>query len=338
MLELDGSRGEGGGQVLRTALAAAAVTGTAFRMVRIRARRPRPGLAPQHLAAVQAAAAIADGEVDGADRGSVELTFVPGALRPGSHRIDIGTAGSACLVAQLCLLPLRAAHAPSTVTVTGGTHNRNAPPADFLQRTFLPLVARTGDSCRLDLERHGFEPAGGGRLVLRVTPTRRPGPLVATDTGPARMGLARALVSQLPRQVAGRELRVLAAELGWPRDRLHIEQVEADGPGNVLLLEIELAGITEVICAFGRPGLPAEEVARQAIVQARRHLEGAAPVGEHLADQLLAPLALGGGGRFRTVEPTSHFVTNVEVLRRFVDVPISWDRDDDGSVLVAVGT
>lgn len=336
MLELDGSHGEGGGQILRTALAAAVTTTTAFRIVRVRAGRRRPGLLPQHLAAVRAAVAISDAEVDGATPGSQQLTFVPRALHPGHHHVEIGTAGSACLVAQLALTALRHAHSPSTVTVVGGTHNPHAPPADFLQRTFLPLIERTGGRCQLRLERHGFQPAGGGRLTLRVEPTTRPAPLTLVDDAPPRPGRARALISQLPRHVAERELRTVAAELAWPTELLSIEEVEADGPGNVLLLEIERPELTEVLTAFGRPGVPAERVARQAVTQARHRLRSPVPVGPEVADQLLAPLALTAGGTFRTIAPTTHFTTNAHTLRSFMGSCVDWTVQPDESRLVTV--
>ncbi len=337
MLEIDGAHGEGGGQILRTALAVAATTGTPCRIVRIRAGRGRPGLLAQHLAAVRMAATIADAEVAGATLGSSELTFVPRRLCPGEHTVDVGTAGSACLVAQVALTPLLHAPRRSTVRVSGGTHNRAAPPAEFLQRTFLPVLAQTGVRAELRLERHGFEPVGGGRVTLRVEPARRWVPLTLTGVGPARPGTARALLSRLPRHVGDRELDVVARELGWPREQLRVEEVRAAGPGNILLLEVERPAVTEVVSAVGLRGVAAEEVARRAVSAARQALAHGPPVGPHLADQLLVPLALGGGGTFRTTTPTTHFTTNVHTLRRFVDTPITWTSDDDGTTVVHVG-
>lgn len=337
MLELDGSYGEGGGQIVRTALAAALTTATPFRIHGIRARRPRPGLRAQHLAAVRAAAAVSDAQVDGADLGSRRLTFEPRGLHTGDHRIDVGTAGSATLIAQMLLVPLLHAPGPSTVTVTGGTHNRRAPPADFLARAFLPLVNRSRGSGTLRIDRHGFEPAGGGRITLTVRPAGPPTPLDLIDAGPVRRTAARALLARLPRHIADRELAVVAAGLGWPDEALHVEEVDADGPGNALLLELERDRITEVVCAFGRRGLPAEQVAHRAVARARHYLSADIPVGPYLADQLLLPLAFAAGGSFRTVPPTSHFITNVHTLQRFMAVPVTTTPQPDGSVLVAVG-
>jgi RNA 3'-terminal phosphate cyclase (ATP) len=250
----------------------------------------------------------------GAVRGSQGLTFVPRTPVAGHHTIDIGTAGSVCLVAQLALVPLLNAPSPSSVTVVGGTHTRHAPPADCLQQTFLPQVTRTGGRVELRLERHGFEPAGGGRITLMIDHAQRTTPLTLDGTGPVRLGRARALLSQLPYHIGRRELHTIATELDWPQDQLSIEHVVADGPGHVVLLEIERAGVTEVISAVGRPGgLPAEQVAQQAVVQARRYLASTAPVGPLLADQLLVPLVLGAGGTYRTIELTT--TTNAHVLR-----------------------
>ncbi len=193
MPELDGSYGEGGGQILRTALVASIVTGTPVRIRRIRAARPRPGLRPQHLAAVRAAAAVAE-----------------------------------------------------------------------------------------------------------------------------------------------RELAVVTGALGWPGDRTVIDEVEADCPGNVLLLELERGPVTEIVSSVGRRGLPAEEVARRAVAGARQRIATMAPVGPHLADQLLVPLALGAGEAVSTVALTRHFTTNAHTLARFFDTPVTWTRQPDGTVLVQV--
>lgn len=249
----------------------------------------------------------------------------------------MGTAGSACLVAQMLSVPLLEAAGPSAVTVTGGTHNRHAPPAEFLQRAFLPLLSRTGGRTELQLDRHGFEPAGGGRITLSTEPAAETLPLRLTALGPVRSTTARVLLARLPRHVGERELGMVRDELGWPATALTIEEVEADGPGNALVLEIEHPQTTAVFCSFGRPGLPAEEVAEQAVEQARRHLNATVPVGPHLADQLLVPLALRAGGVFRTVEPTDHFTTNVHTLQQFTDTMIEVTRQPDGGVLVRVG-
>src|SRR5437867_958993 len=174
MLLIDGSQGEGGGQILRTALGLSLVTGTPIRIEKIRAGRAKPGLLRQHLTAVNAATAIGAVDVEGATLGSQELTFRPGTVKPGEYRFAVGTAGSTGLVLQTVLPPLLTAPGPSTLTLEGGTHNPTAPPFDFLARAFLPLISRMGPSATARLERPGFYPAGGGQMHRVDHPGRNP--------------------------------------------------------------------------------------------------------------------------------------------------------------------
>jgi RNA 3'-terminal phosphate cyclase (ATP) len=170
MLTIDGSFGEGGGQIIRSSLALSLITGKAFRVYNVRAGREKPGLKPQHLMAVKAAAEIGRAQVDGASVGSREFTFIPGEVKTGEYRFSIGTAGATMLVLQTVLPPLMIATEPSVITLEGGTHNKHAPPFDFLQKTFLPLVNSTGPHVQLELERYGFYPPGGGRVNVYIEP------------------------------------------------------------------------------------------------------------------------------------------------------------------------
>ena len=332
MLIIDGSQGEGGGQVLRTALALSLVTGAPFRIEKIRARRAKPGLLRQHLTAVSAAVAVGSAEVEGASLGSPSLVFRPGAVKPGEYRFAIGTAGSTGLVLQTVLPALLTAGAPSTLTLEGGTHNPAAPSFDFLARAFLPLVQRMGPRVDATLDRPGFYPAGGGQCTFRIAPAPRLDPLTLLERGAIVRRRARALVARLPRQIADRELAVVRARLGWSEEELEAVVVdgEARGPGNVLLLEIESEHVTELFSGFGQVGVRAEAVAERAVDEARRYLAAGVPVGPHLADQLLMPLALAGGGAFRTTGLSSHSRTNLDVIRAFlaIRVFVTGDRDD----------
>ncbi|MFO1010300.1 MAG: RNA 3'-terminal phosphate cyclase [Planctomycetota bacterium] len=320
MLTIDGSQGEGGGQVLRTSLALALVTGTPFRIEKIRAGRERPGLLRQHLTAVQAAARVGSAEVLGAELGSKALEFRPGAVNAGRYRFAVGTAGSAGLVLQTVLPALLCADGPSTLELEGGTHNPLAPPFDFLQRVFAPLLARMGASLELALERPGFFPAGGGRFVARVEPARALRPLVLEERGALRSRRARALVANLPAKIGALELEVVRKRLRWREDECAVEVVERSaGPGNALLLEVEHEHVTELVSAFGEKDVRAATVAERAVRELERHLASDVPVGEHLADQLVLPLALARGGSFVTSEPSSHLATNLQVVERFVD-------------------
>lgn len=324
MLTIDGSRGEGGGQILRTSLGLSLVTGRAFRIVRIRAGRAKPGLRHQHRTAVQAAARVGNAEVEGAEVGSMELTFVPGAVAAGEYEFSVGTAGSAALVLQAVLPALLTASRPSRLTLEGGTHNPFAPPFDFLAKTFLPIVNRMGPRVTAKLERPGFYPAGGGEMHLTIEPCAGLGRIELTRRGEVRRQQARAVVANLPRHIAERELSVIQRELGWDASCLHVEQIsEAHGPGNVVIIEIESEEITEVFTAFGQRGVRAETVAQRAVREVRRYLAANVPVGEHLADQLLVPMALAGGGVFETLEPSQHARTNIEVLREFLDCEVA---------------
>ncbi|HEY8368592.1 MAG TPA: RNA 3'-terminal phosphate cyclase [Thermodesulfobacteriota bacterium] len=335
---IDGSQGEGGGQVLRTALALSVVTRTPFRIERIRARRPRPGLLRQHLAAVRAAAEICGATVRDADLGSTAITFDPGPVTPGGYRFAVGSAGSACLVLQTVLPPLLTAAGVSTLTLEGGTHNPAAPPFDFLAKAFLPLVGRMGPRIEASLERYGFFPAGGGRFTVRIEPVPRLGRLDLGERGEITGRRARVLVANLPRTIAEREAAVLRAALGWEPQAYTIETIEGSpGPGNVVMLEVAAEYVTEVFTGFGQRGVRAEAVAAGAAEACRTWLAAGVPVGEHLADQLLVPLALAGGGSFRTLPLSLHATTNIAVVRRFLDLPIRTTPAEDGTVLVEVG-
>ena len=338
MLTIDGSMGEGGGQVLRSALALSVITGTPFRIQNIRANRDRPGLRRQHLTAVNAAARICGGTVDGAEVGSRGLTFRPGTLTPGDYHFDIGSAGSTTLVLQTVLPPLLRAGGPSTLVLEGGTHNPGGPPADFLERAFLPVIRRMGPRVHLAVERPGFAPAGGGRLIVTVEPAPTLARVDLNDRGTVRRRHARAVVAGLPVSIAERELKVVAERTGWSPDELSVQQLpDAYGPGNVLLLEIESEHVTEVFSAVGRRGVRAERLAQTAADEASRYLAAGVPVGDCLADQLLLPFALARGGSYRTLRLTRHSETNIAVIRLFLDVPIAAETVAEDVVQVGVG-
>jgi RNA 3'-terminal phosphate cyclase (ATP) len=321
-LLIDGSRGEGGGQILRSSLALSILTGRPFRIYDIRANRPKPGLRRQHLTCVLAAAAISGATVTGAVVDSHDVTFVSKALRGGDYHFNVGSAGSTMLVLQTILPPLMTADTPSTITLEGGTHNFGAPPFPFLAKTFLPLINRMGPRVELRIERAGFAPRGGGRAVVQITPAPLK-PLHLLARGPLRRTLARATIAGLPRSIAERELQLVARVLNLAARDLAVEELPADqGPGNVVTVEVESEHVTEVFTAFGAKGIGAEEVARDAARQAKRYIAADVPVDEHLADQLLLPLALAKGGSYLTGDLSLHASTNIETLRQFIDVAI----------------
>src|SRR5437867_7015012 len=223
MITIDGSEGEGGGQILRTALALSLVTGQPFRIERIRARRQKPGLLRQHLTAVEAAKSVGCAEVSGAAINSQVLEFRPGPVTPGNYRFAVGTAGSATLVLQTVLPSLLSASGRSTLTLEGGTHNPLAPPFNFLARSFMPLIHRMGPNVELELRRPGFFPAGGGKFHARIEPVKRLTRFDLLERGAIRQQRARAILSKLPAQVAERELTVVREQLGWRENDCGVE-------------------------------------------------------------------------------------------------------------------
>jgi RNA 3'-terminal phosphate cyclase (ATP) len=328
MIEIDGSAGEGGGQILRTALGLSLVTGQAFRITKIRARRKKPGLMRQHLTAVCAAAEIGGAAVHGAEIGSRDLVFTPAAIRPGSYHFSIGTAGSCTLVFQ-CILPaLLVAGGPSELVLEGGTHNPMAPPFDFLERTFLPLLHQMGAKVLATLDRPGFYPAGGGRMKITVEPAATLLPLELLSLADISFSV-RAVCAQLPSHIGRRELGVVQDKLHTPDEKSEEVQLDQYGPGNVLSIFVRSDRLTETFTGFGQKNVSAEKVAMGTIQQVRNYIQAESPVGPHLADQLLIPMALAGSGCMRTGRPTNHTLSNIEVIRRFLDVDFQLSRVSD---------
>ncbi|HET8798979.1 MAG TPA: RNA 3'-terminal phosphate cyclase [Thermoanaerobaculia bacterium] len=339
LIVLDGSQGEGGGQVLRTALALSIITGRPFRIENIRAKREKPGLLRQHLTAVQAAAQVGEASVDGAELGARSLAFVPTGVRAGDYRFSIGTAGSTTLVLQTVLVPLLLADAPSTLVIEGGTHNPSAPPFEFLERAFLPLLRRMGAEIELTLVRPGFYPAGGGAIQVRIAPARSLRPLIVEERGAIAERRVRAVVANLPYEIAQREVRAAAGELEWGEETQEAHTITGSaGPGNTVSITVASEHVTEVFTAFGARGVRAEQVAHDAAKQAKRYINSDAAVGEHLADQLLLPMAAGGGGSFTTTPLSSHAITNLDVIRRFTDVRAEVEDVRRGMQRVRIGS
>lgn len=338
MLTIDGSFGEGGGQILRSSLGLAMVTGRAFRIAKIRAGRRKPGLMRQHLTAVRAAAQISQADVRGAELGSLELEFHPGPIRPGEYRFAIGTAGSTTLVLQTILPALLTASGLSRLTFEGGTHNPFAPPFDFLVEAFIPLVNRMGPRVSAALERPGFYPAGGGRFSLTIEPVKELRGFDLTERGRIVNHRARSIISKLPGHIAERELRVLREATHWDDSCFRIEQVKnSPGPGNVVIIEVEAERVTEVFTGFGQVGRPAEAVAGEALELYQRWLEADVPVGVHLADQIMLPLAIAGHGNYVTLPLSLHSTTHMELIRRFLDIGVAVEPLDGDRCLVRIG-
>ena len=323
MVRIDGSQGEGGGQILRSSLALSIVTGEPLAIENIRAGRKKPGLLRQHLTAVRAAARISNAHVEGDALSSMALSFHPQAVQPGTYHFAVGTAGSAVLVLQTILPALMLADGPSVLTLEGGTHNPWAPPFEFLTRAFAPTIERMGPRLHFELVKPGFHPAGGGRFTAHIEPAAELLELTLLTRGRETRRSAEALLAHLSEKIGERELAVLKRRLALPA-AASICRVLPDsaGPGNALVLTLEFEHAVEVVSTIGQKGVSAEKVAGETAEVAEAFLASGAPVGVHLADQLLLPMAIAGGGAFRTLALSEHARTNIDVIKRFLDSPI----------------
>lgn len=338
MITIDGSEGEGGGQMVRNTCALSLVTGAPFRIENIRAKRSKPGLMRQHVTAVEAAAVISGSECTGLAVGASELTFRPGQVVPGEYHFAVGTAGSTSLVLQTVLMPLALAGAPSRLVLEGGTHNMLAPPFDFIERVFLPVINRMGPRVSARIVRHGFYPRGGGRIEVDITPA----PLVPIHclSRGARLGEAAQVVfSGLPFEIAERLLARARRDLAdWPDEAFIVRQLPAEqGPGVILMLEARYSEVTEVVSGFGQLGVPAERLAKTSAARMKGYLEASAFAGPYLADQLVLPFVLAGGGSFTTVKPSQHLLTAIDIAKRFTGRRIELERQLGGEHLLTVG-
>lgn len=318
-LTLDGRQGEGGGQILRSGLALAAVLGRPFELTHIRGGRKSPGLKRQHLACVRAAAAITGCEAEGASLGSNRIRLEPGPVRPGDYTFSIGSAGSCNLVLQTVLMPLLLADGPSEILIEGGTHNSMSPPTDALIQSFLPLVQRMGGRVELTLERAGFVPAGGGRVRVRIEPATFPQPLELVERGPDSARSAVIHYAHISGEIPARQSRLLRSALPMLGENIELcEHEDSAGPGNALSVIIGHTNVCEVFTAFGAKSVPSRRLVGGLAKAVRRYLTSDVPVGPHLADQLLLPMALLGGGRFLTAPPSAHTTTNADVINAFL--------------------
>jgi len=338
-LKIDGSYGEGGGQILRTSLALALVTGQEMALENLRARRPKPGLMRQHLTAVLAAAEVGGARLEGAEISSQRLVFRPGPVRAGDYRFAVGTAGSCTLVLQTILPALLLAPGPSTVALEGGTHNPLAPPFEFLERVFLGVLRRMGARVTARLIRHGFYPAGGGCIQVHVEPVKAWQRLALRRRGAVVRREIVATVSKVPDHVASREVDALRRRLDWTDAEVRTERVtDSPGPGNTLSAAItDDQGHTELFTGFGQHGVSAEAVASRLATEIAAFEASDVPVGQHLADQLLLPLAMAGGGEFRTLPLTLHTETNLHTVRQFLPLAIETVPEPGGTVSVRLG-
>jgi RNA 3'-terminal phosphate cyclase (ATP) len=335
ILIVDGAHGEGGGQILRTALSLSMIAQRPVRLANIRAARPNPGLAPQHLTAVRAAAMICGASVSGDHLRSTELTFVPGhTAHPGHYVFDVaetvgrGSAGSVNLVLQTLLIPLALTPGQSRLVLRGGTHVEWSPPFDFLVDAYFPALRRIGFRMDAQLTRWGWYPVGGGEIVSNIEGGPRtvdeienwPRPLDIRERGPLRRIAGRAVAANLPAHIPERMAAQACAalgDLGVPVD-IRPESVTAMSAGAGIFLMAEYEMLTASFSAFGKRGKPAELVADEAVAALREHHRSNAAVDPHLADQLLVPLSITSGrSMFTVAQPTGHLATNAWAVNQF---------------------
>ncbi|MCK4776714.1 MAG: RNA 3'-terminal phosphate cyclase [Candidatus Krumholzibacteria bacterium] len=346
VIEIDGSYGEGGGQVLRTALALSALTGKGTRVTNIRAGRSKPGLAPQHLTCLLAFAEVCDAAVEGAKIGSTEIAFEPAVkARPGEYTFDVsdvskwGSAGSVTLITQALLAPLSLAAGPSRLTLKGGTHVPWSPPYDFVSDVYLPALSRMGIAAECRLVSWGFYPAGGGRISVDIEPTTSVAPLVIPERGELKGIHGRALACNLPSRVAmlmANRARNLLSEIDAPCQVVP-ERVRGKGPGACLFLHVEYENVVVGFSALGERGKPSEKVAEEACRELIEHDENGAPITPRLADQLLLPAALASGRtEFQTSCVTAHLLTAAWVVRQFLPahIDIEGAEGSPGNVVI----
>ena len=332
-LAIDGSHGEGGGQLARMAMAMAAITGSTLHLMNIRAGRPKPGLKAQHLTAIRAVAAISGGELEGAELGAAEIRFRPGHISGGNYRFDVGTAGSIALVLQALLPVALHADGPCRLSISGGTDVKMAPPLDYLRLVFLPWLERMGVKVRIVSVRRGYYPRGGGEVCLLVTPNRHLISLQVDTPGPLRAIRGIAHVARLPPHIPERMAAAACAQLA-DFGPVHIEarvlgEGEAFGTGGALLLVADTAHSHLGAATVAERGVPAERLGEAVSLALRTDLEARATVDVHAADQLLIYAALSRGPSSFTVRQVSqHAQTVMWLIEQFLPVRFEVDGRD----------
>jgi RNA 3'-terminal phosphate cyclase (ATP) len=340
LLELDGSLGEGGGQILRTCLTLSLLTGRPFRLLNIRAGRPKPGLQPQHLASVRAAATIGKAHLRGDSLNSAQLTFEPGEVKAGKYRIPIGTAGATGLVLHTVYLPLALrGGGDSELTLEGGTHVKASPCFHFLDTTWRAYMELLGISVRLQLKRPGFYPRGGGRVDVQIRGICQVRPLQLPERSEITRAHILSAVADLPETIAHRQARRALQRLKPACLQVEVsEETWQGGPGTLLAVTLQTKPVPTLYFGLGERGKPAERVADEAADQVFAYLDASpAAVDEHSADQLALPLALAPGqSDFKVTAVTRHLLTNVDVIRRFVerDITVEGEEGLPGRVLI----
>jgi RNA 3'-terminal phosphate cyclase (ATP) len=342
MIKIDGSLGEGGGQILRTALALSAIESKPFEMFNIRAGRKKPGLAPQHLQCVQAMARICDAEIRGAEIGSTSLKFYPGEIKSGDYCFEIGTAGSVSLVLQTIFLPLSLAKGISSVIIRGGTHVPFSPCFHYLKEQWIFYLKKIGFNIELEMIRAGFYPKGGGEIKIFIKQVKKVCPLVLMERGRLRNARGISAVGNLDLSIAERQKKQAIERISEMFEikispEIEVVTMPAFARGTMLLLVCEFENSRCCYFGLGAIGKRAEKVADEACEGLRRFLETKGVIDEHFADQIILPLSLATDtSRFTTPKITQHLLTNAEVIKLFstAKIDINGNTGEDGEVVI----
>jgi RNA 3'-terminal phosphate cyclase (ATP) len=341
-LEIDGSAGEGGGQILRTSLAMSALFGKPIRITNIRAGRPKPGLQAQHLTGVNALAKITNAEVKGASLGSQELQFIPKSIQPGEYKFDVSdikaSAGSVSLILQAILLPLALSGAVSKVALLGGTHVQWSPSIHYFQTVYIPIISRMGIKTDIKLITWGWYPKGGGRIEAEINPANLKN-IDLTQRGMLKSIKCVSAVSNLPISIAQRQIDQASSVFRSKNIKADFEVINAPsrGPGTGTFISVEFENSLAGFSSLGTIGKRAEDVANEACEDCLKFLESGMAIEEHLADQLVPLMALAkGNSRFTTSKISLHLLTNIQVAEQFLPVKfsVSGKKDYPGEVSV----
>ncbi len=326
IIEIDGSQGEGGGQILRTSLSLAACYGKPIHIRHIRQGRKKPGLMRQHLACVNAIKQVCNAQVKGASIGSTAIEFIPAKIQAGDYHFSVGSAGSSTLVFQTVLPALLLAGKSSTLVLEGGTHNPMAPSYDFIKHAFLPVLKQMGVQSSIEIERYGFYPVGAGKWTTKITPPKQYAPIKIVNRGNLLASYAQCISAGIPSHVVERERTQLLRRLDWPEQSIETKNVKALGTGNIVSLIASYPKITEVVESIGAVGISSERVANKAVELLQHYQSTGAPVGHYLADQLLLPMTITAGGSFVTGLLSEHCKTNIAVIQQLTDRVIKTEK------------
>lgn len=320
MIEIDGSRGEGGGQILRTSIALSAVTREPVRIRAIRANRPNPGLSPSHVTSIEAVARLCDGEVDDLYQGSKDITFRPGQLTGGRFEFDVGTAGSVSLVLQSCLIPAALSKSRVVMEIRGGTDVKWSPPIDYMRLVHMPMLSMFGPSCDLEVVARGFYPEGGGEVRVEVSPVGELEPMEMTAPGTVLRIEGVAFAQNLPEHVVSRTKHAAMKRLlDFRQTNVDSDIRKGHSAGAGIVLSAVCENTTLGASALGERGIRAETLGEDCALNLLETLKSGATVDEHMLDQILPYMALArGSSRILAEEVTSHAETNMSVVESFL--------------------